>query len=309
MQVACGAAAAVATAYQAPVAGMFFAAEIVLGRLVLAEIPLLLFSAFAGSLTGRYLLGGGPLFAVHAHIGIDASHVLFALLLATFMGVLGPGYSLLTRSLRATAKWPLPLLWSGILVGLLSLACTEVWGNGDAALLSIMHASPAVPAVLMMLVLRLCATTFCVGAGAVGGVFTPTLFVGSAIGLLTMHFVHASNPVFFAIVGMGCLLAAVTHAPFMATMIAVELTGQWMLLPVILLCNVVAWSVARRISPYSLYALATPEPVGSLAGRDRTAPSEDISRRPFPASMRLGTGEPPTQIKVRVTMMEEGVDG
>jgi CIC family chloride channel protein len=163
--------------------------------------------------------------------------------------------------------------------------------------------------VLLVLGLRLCATTFCVGTGTVGGVFTPTLFVGSAIGLLTMHFVHLSDPMFFAIVGMGCLLAAVTHAPLMATMIAVELTGQWMLLPVILLCNVVAWSIARRISPYSLYALATPEPVGSSAGRDRTAPSEDISGQPLPVSARLGTSEPPPQMKIRITMMKEGVDG
>jgi chloride channel protein, CIC family len=274
-QVACGAAAAVATAYQAPVAGMFFAAEIVVGRFSMAEAPLLLISALVGSLTGRYILRGGPLFAVHIDPGADLHHAVLILPLAALMsvamGVLGPAYYQLIRSLRSAAKLPLALVWSGILVGLLSLHSTEIWGNGDAGLLNIMHASPAVWTLLSVLVLRLCATTFCVGTGTVGGVFTPTLFAGAALGMLAMRLIHAPDPLLFAIVGMGCLLAAVTHAPLMATLMAVELTGQWVLLPLILLCNVAAWAVARSISPHSLYALATPEPVSSLAEGDLSA--------------------------------------
>ena len=274
-QVACGAAAAVATAYQAPVAGMFFAAEIVVGRLSMAEAPLLLVSALVGSLTGRYILGGGPLFAVAGHPVADLHHAVMILPLAALMsvsmGVLGPAYSLLIRSLRSAAKLPLALVWSGLVVGVLSLHCVEIWGNGDAALLSIMHASPAMWTLLAVLVLRLCATTFCVGTGTVGGVFTPTLFAGAALGLLVVRLIHSPDPLLFAIVGMACLLAAVTHAPLMAALMAVELTGQWMLLPLILLSTVASWAVARSISSHSLYALATPEPVGSLAGGDLPA--------------------------------------
>jgi CIC family chloride channel protein len=291
-QVACGAAAAVATAYQAPFAGMFFAAEIVLGNFSFAEAPLLLISAFVGSLTGRYLLGGGPLFAVHAHLHAGAPHLLLALLFAIIIGALGPAYYHLVRSLRPAANLPLPLLWSGIFVGLLSLKSTEVWGNGDAALLDIMHAPQALWPLLAVLILRLCATTFCVGTGVVGGVFTPTLFAGSAIGLLIAHFVHVSDPLVLAIVGMGCLLAAVTHAPLMATLMTVELTGQWMLLPLILLCNAVAWGVARSISPHALYALATPEPVDDRA----ELPSVEHKMRPgIPLpSHAINTVEPGT---------------
>jgi chloride channel protein, CIC family len=278
-QVACGAAAAVATAYQAPVAGMFFAAEIVVGRLSMAEAPLLLVSALVGSITGRYILGGGPLFAVAGRPVADLHHAVMILPLAALMsvsmGVLGPAYYLLIRSLRSAAKLPLALVWSGVVVGVLSLHSTEIWGNGDAALLSIMHASPAMWTLLSVLVLRLCATTFCVGTGTVGGVFTPTLFAGAALGLLAVRLIHAPDPLLFAtvgaIVGMACLLAAVTHAPLMAALMAVELTGQWMLLPLILLCTVASWAVARSISHHSLYALATPEPVGGLADGDLPA--------------------------------------
>jgi len=198
------------------------------------------------------------------------------------------------RVLRPAAKWPLPLFWSGVAVGLLSLHSTEVWGNGDAALLGIMQRTPAAATLLSILALRLCATPFCVGTGTVGGVFTPTLFTGGAIGLLAVHLIHASDPLLFAIVGMGCLLAAVTHAPLMATLMTVELTGQWMLLPLFMLCNATAWAVAHSISPNSLYALATPEPADRLLGPDVGATEvrqKGISQGPEAAMEVLGAQE------------------
>jgi CIC family chloride channel protein len=264
-QVACGAAAAVATVYHAPIAGIFFAAEIVMGRIMIRTIPLLLASALTGGVTGAWLLGEGPLFAIHMFPGTDFGterSTVFALLLPVLMGLLGPAYYWLIHSLRSTSRWPLPLLWSGVLVGVLSLRSTLVWGNGDAAILQIAQSSPAVWTLFSILVLRLCATTLCVGTGTVGGVFTPTIFAGGAIGYLAGHLLHMSSPALFTILSMGCLLAAVTHAPLMASFMAVELTGQWSLLPYILLGSVIAWAVARMISPHSLYAIATPEPAG-----------------------------------------------
>jgi CIC family chloride channel protein len=157
-------------------------------------------------------------------------------------------------------KWPLALLWSGALVGVLSLRLPEVWGNGDVALLHLLQGSPAMNTLLLLSVLRLVATTFCVGTGAVGGVFTPTLFAGTAIGLIAGRLFHLPNPLLFAVLGMACLLAAVTHAPWMAAFMAAELTGQWPLFPLLLCCSLAAWQVARYLSPNSLYALATPDP-------------------------------------------------
>jgi chloride channel protein, CIC family len=262
-QVACGAAAAVATVYRAPIAGVFFAAEIVLKRITIKTTPLLLVSALTGELTGAWLLGAGPLFPSHLHLGIHFradSSMICTLLIPVLLGVLGPAYYWLIHSLRRTSRWPLPLLWSGALVGLLSLSSTLVWGNGDAALLQITQSSPALWTLVFVLVLRLCATTLCVGTGTVGGVFTPTIFAGGAIGYLVAQALHMPGPTFFAILGMGSLLASTTHAPLMASLMAVELTGEWLLLPSVLLCSVIAWGIARKISPNSLYAIATPKP-------------------------------------------------
>ncbi|QNI36599.1 chloride channel protein [Edaphobacter albus] len=262
-QVACGAAAAVATAYQAPIAGVFFAAEIVMGSLVLPVLPLLLVASLSGWFISVLLLGRGPLFAVFEMPSVRLradSTLIFLLLFPVLIGFAGPAYQWLIRSLRSTSRWPLPLLWSGVLVGVLSLKSTMVWGNGDAALLSMMQSSPAVDGLLIVLLLRLCATTFCVGTGTVGGVFTPTVFAGGAVGYLLAHLFHVANPLMAAVLGMGCLLAAATHAPLMAGFMTVELTGQWHLLPMVLVSCAVSWLVAQRLSSHSLYGIATTEP-------------------------------------------------
>ena len=259
-QAAWGSAAAVAAAYQAPIAGVFFASEIVAGKIVAVEIAPLLVSAVVGFVISRGILGGGPLFAATEPIYLDAPQVAIALAAAVLIGVLGPAYDRLTRSLRTARSWPVALFWSGAVVGILSLIRPEVWGNGDVALRAIMQTQSSSWTVLLILALRLCATTFCVGTGTVGGVFTPTLFVGSAVGLLAAGLLHAGTPVLFAIIGMGALLSAATQAPLMATFMSVELTGQWQLFPLLLLGNLAAWQVSRRLSPHSLYALATPEP-------------------------------------------------
>jgi CIC family chloride channel protein len=262
--VAYGAAAAVAAAYQAPLAAVFFATEIVLGRWDWEELPPLLLASTAGWLVSCGLLGGGPLFAAGAG-QLLSWQALWALPLALLLGALGPVYQALLRSLRFAGRWPLALLWGGLVVGGLSLLQTEVWGNGDAALLHLLHGSPALSGVVVVLVLRLVATSFCVGTGTVGGVFTPTVFVGGALGLAAGHLLQMGHPVVLAIVGMSALLGAVTRAPLMAALMAVELTGRWELLVVLLPLNLIADRLAQRISPHSLYAIATPTPMEELA--------------------------------------------
>jgi chloride channel protein, CIC family len=91
-------------------------------------------------------------------------------------------------------------------------------------------------------------------------VFTPTLFAGAALGFLSSQMLHLPQPLLLAVIGLSALLAAVTHAPIMATFMAAELTGQWHLLPAFLLLNLLALLVARLISPHSLYAIASPDP-------------------------------------------------
>jgi chloride channel protein, CIC family len=258
-QVAYGAAAAVAAAYQAPIAGIFFVTEIVLCKWAWSDIPQLLLASSTGWLVSRLLLGAGPLFPVRGSLPITLD-LLWVLPLALLLGAFGPAYQKLLHFSGAAKRLPLPLLWSGLAVGVLALIEPRVWGNGDAALLGILQNKAILLGIISLFIFRMVATTFCVGTGTVGGVFTPTLFAGAALGLAAGHLLHNPEPSILAICGMGLLMGAVTHAPFMAALMAVELTGQWHLLPIILPCNLLALSIARTISRESLYAIASPEP-------------------------------------------------
>jgi CIC family chloride channel protein len=258
-QVAYGAAAAVAAAYQAPIAGIFFVTEIVFGEWSWRDIPQLLLASSTGWLISRLLLGAGPLFPVRGPLLIT-HELLWILPLALVAGAIGPAYQKLLHFSGAAKRLPFALLWSGLAVGALSLIEPKVWGNGDAALLGILQNKAMLLGIISMLIFRLVATTFCVGTGTVGGVFTPTLFAGAALGLATGHLLNSPEPSILAICGMGLLMAAVTHAPVMAALMAVELTGQWHLLPIILPCTLLASFIARTISSESLYAIASPEP-------------------------------------------------
>jgi CIC family chloride channel protein len=258
-QVAYGAAAAVAAAYQAPIAGVFFAMEIVLGEYAWSDVSSLLLASSSGWIVSRMALGAGPLFPVMGKLSMSID-LLWAFPLAVLLGASGPAYQKLLHLSKVASRMPLALLWSGLAVGLISLVEPRVWGNGDVALIGILQNRATLLGIIGLLACRVASTTFCVGTGTVGGVFTPTLFAGAAIGLATGHLLHQPEPLIFAICGMAMLMAAVTHAPLMAALMAVELTGQWHLLPVIIPCTLLASFIARTISRDSLYAIASPEP-------------------------------------------------
>lgn len=278
LAVACGVAAGVTAAYQAPVAGVLFAAEIVLGELRMAEVAPLAVAAFAGWQVSRLLLEPGPLYPVRqgfpaAYVGTLHAGALWALpLLAAALGALSPAYQRALQMFRGLRRLPLALAWGGLAVGLASLWDVRAWGNGDTALAGALGMGAAhgglgvgVRAMASLLAVRLLVTAFDVGVGTVGGVFTPTLFAGATVGLLAASGLQAmgrsADATLFAIAGMSALIAAATHAPLMAAAMAAELTGQWRLFPLLLLLDVLAWLVARQLSQEALYAIASQAPV------------------------------------------------
>ena len=271
--VGCGVAGGVVAAYQAPVAAMFFAAEIVLCDLRprRALFPLA-FAATTGWLVSRRVLEHGPLYPLAPTPIPGLVSAIVMLVVAALLGMVGPVYQRSLRLFGRAQRLPLALVWGGLMVGLLALSQPAVWGNGDLALdLALGRASapflaPTVQALAVVLALRWFATAFDVCVGTVGGVFTPTLFAGAALGSLAASalgapFGLAAQHTALALVGMSALLAAVTHAPLMSAAMAAELTGDWRLLPWLLAATFVASRVARRLSPHTLYGIATPQPV------------------------------------------------
>lgn len=275
--VACGVAGGVTTAYNAPLAGVFFAAEIVLGALQWRELPLLGLAAGSGWLVSGAMLGRKPLYPAHPSI-VPGWPLLLLLALAVLMGFVGPAWQWLLNAGRSARRLPVALGWGGLIVGLCSVLEPRVWGNGDVGLSAALGQAQlpgialGVPLLARVFVLRLLSTLACVWTGTVGGVFTPTLFLGGILGALTLHGVSGGTAL-WAIAGMCCLLAAVTHAPLMATCIGAELTGDWRLLALLLPLTFLATQVARRLSPRALYAIASQNPEHGYRSETEAAPA------------------------------------
>lgn len=266
--VSCGAAAGLAAAYHAPLAGAVFVAEILLGSLALAQLGPVVVAAVMAFGVSVALGERSLLFPVAAVGAPGAAQVSWLLALGLVGGVLGAGLLRWLRGARGlfnALRLPLPLAFAlgGLAVGLLSLWRPEVWGNGYSSIAQQLTSPAAWTVVMLVLGLKLLAIGATTGSGAPGGVFTPTLFAGASFGALAAAAMAAAGasatpePV-YAVVGMAVLLAATTHAPVMSALMVFEMTGQYGLLPVLLPACVLAALVSRRLEPLSVYGLRGP---------------------------------------------------
>lgn len=262
--VACGAAAGVASAYGAPLAGAMFVAEIILGTMAMQAFgPLLIAAATANivmRLTGYYHTN----YAVLNVPQIGGWQVLPFLVLGVLAGVGAPLFlkilDFIKKSFKRTGlPLPLRLGLGGLLLGLLSIYVPMVAGNGYSVINSLLHSQWAWYAVVLILVCKVLATGLTVGSGAVGGVFTPTIFVGAAFGTLFGHVVVGLWPelspetYLYTLVGMGAFLGAATSAPIMAILMIFEMSLSYhIVLPLMVAC-VVAFFVSRAIARVAMY--------------------------------------------------------
>lgn len=151
------------------------------------------------------------------------------------------------------------LALGGLIVGLLSLIAPAVWGNGYSVVQSYLLSPPLFSAILTVFVCKLLAVLASSGSGAPGGVFTPTLFIGLGIGMLFASLTGLWLPdgqaiaIVIGLTGMAAFLAATTHAPIMSTLMICEMTGQYVLLPGLLIASVLASVLSRTLRRDSIY--------------------------------------------------------
>ncbi len=250
--VACGAAAGIASAYNAPIAGSFFVAEIVLGTVVVESLGPLILASVAATFVTRALHGEGPLYQ-SPDLGLHTRWEIVPLCaIGVFLGLLAPLYLRVlrrTESLFSKLDLPVPakLGLGGAVVGLLAMFYPQVCGNGQGLVTSLFHQNWDFYTVLFLLIVKLIATSATFGSGAVGGVFTPTLFIGSAIGVLygqaVLYFAPQlrPDPTMYGLMGMGSFLAATTGAPLMAILMVFELTLSYAIVPFLMVACVLGY--------------------------------------------------------------------
>jgi len=260
--VACGAAAGLTAAYNAPIAGAFFVAEIVLGSIAMESVGPIIVAAVVANIVMRGLPGYQPVYEMPFFPDVAGPEVLLFALLGV---LLGASAALFLRGLSASrtvfGKLPIALPWrlalGGLVVGIVSVPMPEVWGNGYSVVNSVLH----VKLMVAVLAAKALATLATAGSGAVGGVFTPALFFGCLIGALFGTAAQAlwpgatAEPFAYAIVGMGAFLAGATQAPLMAILMIFEMTLSYQVMLPLMAASVVAYFVARSANAGSMYEI------------------------------------------------------
>jgi len=265
--VGCGAAAGIASAYNAPIAGAIFVAEIVLGSMAMEMLGPLIFSSVIATLTVRGFLGPDPIYKIPPFQLNRNWEIVPYLLLGLTTGLVAPWF---IRLLRMTEDWVariaapvyVKMCVGGLIVGAFAVWRPEVCGNGYSAVSGILHNEWLWQTIALILIFKILATTVTFGSGAVGGVFTPTLFIGASLGFLfgsgaQRVLTHLPvNPSAFALVGMGAFLASATHAPIMAIVMIFEMTLDYQIIPPLMLACVVGYYTSVSIEKQSIYAEA-----------------------------------------------------
>ncbi|WP_036170489.1 ClcB-like voltage-gated chloride channel protein [Massilia sp. 9096] len=266
---ACGAAAGIASAYNAPIASAFFITEIVLGTIAIDTLGPMMIAAVVANVTMRRFPGYKPVYEMPPFPDVALLDVAWFALLGILAGLLAPQFLRLLRLAsqgfqQTRLPAPLRLGLGGLGVGVISVWAPQVWGNGYEVVNALLHQHWLWSAVLAILLLKVAATLCTVGSGAVGGIFTPTLFVGAALGQVFGQAVHALWPAAaasaaagtaYTIVGMGAFLAAATGAPLMAILLIFEMTLSYqVMLPLMLAC-VIAYFLARSLNGPSMYEI------------------------------------------------------
>lgn len=260
----CGVAATVAASFNAPIAGWFFALEVVVGHYALGASAPVVIASVAGTMVSRGYFGDFPAFIITGHeVKSFLEFPAFALL-----GVVSAATAILfMRSIalvRQTANasgvpiWLQPAV-GGLLVGAIALAFPQVLGVGYAATDDALREDLGLTLLFALLAAKLAATAISLGSGFGGGVFSPSLFLGAMVGGAFGVLATLANPELssgvgaYTIVGMGAVAGAVLGAPISTILMIFELTNDYALTVAVMVATIVSSLLTRHLFSHSYF--------------------------------------------------------
>lgn len=265
--VAAGAASGVAAAFNAPIAGVFFALEIILGEIGGSAFGVVVMAAVVASVFTQAVAGAEPAFHVPAYAFQGWHELPLYVVLGLLAGPLAALYVRVVHAVRdrfqawRAPRWLKPTL-AGAVVGAVGLFLPQVLGVGyDTIEATLAGNGPALGITLALLGAKLGMTALCIGAGFPGGVFAPSLFLGAMLGAAcgtAAQFVFPSSgvhPSALAMVGMAAVLAGTVHAPLTAVLILFEMTNDYRIILPLMFAVVVSLWISQRLQRHSIYTL------------------------------------------------------
>ncbi|MBN2644488.1 MAG: chloride channel protein [Desulfuromonadaceae bacterium] len=262
--VACGVSGGVAATFNAPIAGVFFAQEIVLlSSFEISSFTSIVIASGMSTVVSRALLGNEVAFSVPPYQVGSHWELLLYVVLGLVVGILASAFIEVhfrikehfdRLRLHRLAK---PML-GALVVGLIGIGLPQVFGNGYEFINTFLRGEGTWQLLLLLVIFKALATSITLGSGLPGGLFAPVLYIGAVIGGSFGHMAQSLFPQLnllpgaYALIGMGAFLSAATHAPMTAIFLLFEMTASYQVIVPIMLTCVIGTTICRHFKKESL---------------------------------------------------------
>ena len=261
---ACGAAAGIAATFNAPMAGMLFAAEIILVDFQVSYLSHIAISAVTATVVSHHFLGSFPTFQIPSYELVSYAELPLYACLGYLAGLLS---ILFIRAVSATEdlfnKTAVPLSLrpaiAGVILGTIAVFWPHILGVGYESINLSLTAQISFGLMILVLALKLLATAASIGAGFSGGIFAPSLVLGSLLGGAFGIFVealfpgHVATSAAYSLIGMGAVVAGTTLAPITAIFTIFELTYNFDIILPLMTCCITSLVTVQKYYGYSIY--------------------------------------------------------
>jgi len=256
--IAAGSAGGIAATFNAPIAGVMFATEIVLlGNYELTSFAAIVISSGIATVVSRIYYGANPIFTVPIY-EVNAYEIPLYIIFGIVMGVVAVLYIKTFYKIKDRfddLKIPPQLkpVLGAFLVGSMGIFFPHILGDGYEIIEQALDGNIVFIVLFALIFFKIIATSLTLGSGGAGGVFAPALFIGAMAGgafgwiVHTMFPAYTSNPGAYATVGVGAFLAAATHAPLTAIFLLFEMTGNYKIIVPIMFASILGTLTAKHL--------------------------------------------------------------